>query len=382
MQLILVILLVLFTGYGLLMLYYWYSWKNIPTPASVNDYPSTKIAVIIPSRNEAANLPALLASIQQQTYPASMFELIVIDDHSTDDTFKIASNFPSSNIRCIKLAEHLTDEINSYKKKAIEIAISQSQAELIITTDADCVVPANWLKHIESFYRLHKAKMIIMPVMYFPEYSALDIFQSLDFMVLQGITGAAVHQKLHAMCNGANLAYTREAFYAAGGFKGIDHIASGDDMLLLQKMSRLFPNDIFYLKDHGVLVQTAATPDVKSFINQRIRWASKAGNYKGIKIISIMLLVYLVNICMLFFPILFFYSQNVISLINLWLWYGLLAFIKISTELIFLFPVAQFFNKSYLLKWFILAQPFHVLYTVISGGAGMLGKYEWKGRKL
>ena len=98
-------------------------------------------------------------------------------------------------------------------------------------------------------------------------------------MTLQGITGASVYKKFHSMCNGANLAYEKKAFNDAGGFEGIDNIASGDDMLLMHKIQKIYPDRIKYLKSADVVVQTQPQETLKDFMNQRIRWASKADKY-------------------------------------------------------------------------------------------------------
>ena len=98
------------------------------------------------------------------------------------------------------------------------------------------------------------------------------------------------------MCNGANLAYSKAIFYAVDGFKGIDNIASGDDMLLMDKIQKQYPGSIGFLFSDNSIVQTLPMPTWKDFINQRIRWASKAGKYKDIKIIAVLVLVYLFNL--------------------------------------------------------------------------------------
>ncbi len=136
----------------------------------------------------------------------------------------------------------------------MEIAIGLAKGSLIVTTDADCLVQPEWLRTIASFYEEFSPVFIAAPVVYcnplpgdslFKKF--LKIFQSLDFMTLQGITGASVYKKFHNMCNGANLAYEKKAFYEAGGFEGIDQIASGDDMLLMHKIHKIYPgkNTIF-----------------------------------------------------------------------------------------------------------------------------------------
>src|SRR4030095_15486302 len=97
--------------------------------------------------------------------------------------------------------------------------------------------PATWLKTIASFYEEKDPAFIAAPVVLQNNSSVLQIFQALDFLVLQGITGGSVHKKIHSMCNGANLVYEKKAFVEVGGFSGIDNIASGDDMLLMNKRS-------------------------------------------------------------------------------------------------------------------------------------------------
>src|SRR5206468_11041876 len=112
-----------------------------------------------------------------------------------------------------------------YKKKAIEIAISKAKGELIVITDADCLVPLTWLSSIVKFYETFNPVFIAAPVTFYEEDNFLKVFQSLDFMTLQGITGASVYKKFHQMCNGANLAYQKKIFYEVDGFRGIDKIA-------------------------------------------------------------------------------------------------------------------------------------------------------------
>jgi cellulose synthase/poly-beta-1,6-N-acetylglucosamine synthase-like glycosyltransferase len=195
-------------------------------------------------------------------------------------------------------------------------------------------------------------------------------------MTLQGITGASVFKKFHSMCNGANLAYEKKAFLKVGGFTGIDNIASGDDMLLMHKMAEQYPDRILFLKSSDAIVQTKTVETLKDFFNQRIRWASKADKYTDKKITAVLLLVYLFNAWMLFIGIFSIFYSFVF-----FLFIGVLI-AKTIIELFFLYPIAKFFKKEKLLWWFPLAQPFHILYTVIAGWLGKFGTYKWKQRQV
>jgi len=194
-------------------------------------------------------------------------------------------------------------------------------------------------------------------------------------MTLQGITGASVYKKAHSMCNGANLAYQKKAFIEAGGFKGIDSIASGDDMLLMHKIFSLFPARVFFLKSDQVIVHTRPMETLKGFFNQRIRWASKADKYEDKRIFGVLLLVYFFNVWILLLGILSFFNN--------FLYYFIAVLVaKTVLELYFLYPVARFFSTQHMLWWFPLAQPFHILYTIIAGWLGKFGSYQWKERKV
>jgi cellulose synthase/poly-beta-1,6-N-acetylglucosamine synthase-like glycosyltransferase len=396
MQLLFILSIILTILYTTLIIYYRFAFTSIPTINYSTIQPfnhSTQLSIIIPARNEEANIENCIQSILQNNYPTHLFEIIVVDDHSEDNTANIIKKYAAQNVKLISLKDFITDKINSYKKKAIEVAIAQASGTLIITTDADCIVPKTWLQTIASFYEEKKPAFIAAPVLIDCGWKFIQIFQSLDFMTLQGITAAVVHKKQMTMCNGANMAYERAAFYEVGGFAGIDNIASGDDMLLMHKIYKQYPDSVLFLKSKEAIVKTAPVNTIKQFFNQRIRWASKADKYDDKRILPVLILVYFFNCLMLVLPIvgLFNNGQYTIlltadklfniqcSMLGLWLF---IFTIKIAAELFFLFPVSSFFGKKSMLWFFPFLQPFHICYTIIAGWLGKFGKYTWKERKV
>ncbi len=367
--------LLLLVPYTVLLLLYRYWWsKQTPLQVPTSFQPTTSFSIVIPARNEETNIKACLQSIQQLNYPAHLFEVIVVDDFSDDGTVPTAKQFPGVHV--IELKDILNEKINSYKKKAIEVGIAKATGGYIVTTDADCIVPANWLRNFAFIIQQQPTVFIAAPVAMKEENSAIKIFQSLDFLSLQGITAASVGAGFHSMCNGANLCYSKEAFYKVDGFTGVDHIASGDDMLLMHKLYKQYPNEVHYCKAADSIVLTEPVETVAAFFRQRIRWASKADKYDDQRIIAVLLLVYLLNLWLLVLAVSCFFISNNIQLLLLSL------VVKTIAELIFLFPVARFYQKTKLLLWFPLAQPFHIVYTVIAGWLGKFGSYEWKGRQV
>jgi biofilm PGA synthesis N-glycosyltransferase PgaC len=371
-------ILLLLVLYAAVIFYYNNNWRSLPEYAPKNIMiPGTGFSIIIPARNEADNIGPLLDSILSQTYSRDLFEVIVVDDHSTDETAAIVNQYEG-----VKLVQLKEDRINSYKKKAIETGIAAAQNEWIVCTDADCVVTPDWLQVLASFIMDNKPVFVAAPVSFIPaaskgkKESVLYIFQALDFLTLQGITGASVAGKKHNMCNGANLAYKREVFYEVDGFKGIDNIASGDDMLLMHKIWKKYPGQVGYLKSKAAIIETEAAPTWKAFFNQRIRWASKATSYDDKRIFVVLLLVYLFNCS--------FLALLVLSFFNIIYLYAFLVFIVLKTliEISFVGRVSRFFSRRHLLKYFFFFQPLHIGYTIISGFLGTFGSYEWKGRKV
>ena len=380
MAIFVLIFVILLTCYLCLIEFYRRSWNQVPEfiPGTVENEPF--ITIVIPVRNEEKNIEALFDSLLKQTYSRSRFEVIIVDDHSSDkswDLIQSSSTGPLS-VHAVNLASkiHETGTPIAHKKIALETGIKLSQGDLIVTTDADCIFHPEWLSNIASFYTRTKAKFIAAPVKMRPHHSFLSIFQALDFLTLQGVTGASVYSRFHTMCNGANLAYERAAFYEVNGFTGIDDIPSGDDMLLMYKIYKQHPDGVHYLKSKNAIVTTNPETTWTDFFYQRIRWASKATHYDDKKIFWILLLVYCTNFGFFILGIAAFWNAT-------WFFFFILLLIaKILVEFPFVNAVAIFFGENRLMRYFPIMQPFHILYTIIAGWFGKFGTYEWKGRRI
>jgi glycosyltransferase involved in cell wall biosynthesis len=358
----------------LLMAYrFWYSKLTVFKPSDIQAAP-TKFSIVIPARNEAANIKACVDSILAQDYPKDAFEIIVIDDFSEDDTAFIVESLHQqhANVHLLKLANYFKPhELTAFKKKAIEKAVSHAKGDWIITTDADCKVPSRWLSLYNAYIIKEQPVFVAAPVMFIKTAGILNQFQILDFLALQGITAASVGAGKHSMSNGANLAFEKAAFIAVGGYQGVDHIASGDDMFLMHKMKETLVKPIGYLFHPDAIVLTDAMPTWRQFIMQRIRWSSKARYYDDRSIFWVLLLVYLFNLSFLLMCLLGNFKSLIIAL----------AF-KTFFELFFLDPVAQFFHKKEELRYFPLYQPIHIVYNIVAGLFGQIKTYTWKGRKV
>lgn len=310
-----------------------------------------------------------------------MFEVIVVDDHSADETAELVSYFSKKNpnVRLIKLADHATgSEVRSFKKKAIETAIGQATGQLIATTDADCIAPEIWLSMLVSFFENKQVQFIAAPVAIHSERNLLERFQSLDLLGMMCVNAAGIQLRWMNLCNGASLAYPKAVFHAVGGFAGIDHLASGDDVLLMQKMAARFPQGIGFLKNPDITVLTQGKPDLPSFVSQRLRWATKsAGNLEWSTTIVLSLV---------FFFCFSIVAALLFSLIWGWKCLGLAALllaVKLAADYFFLGEMSRYFGRQDLMRSYLASQFLHIGYIFTVGILGNLKKkYVWKGRQV
>ena len=360
--------------YLLVLLYLIKGWSNLKRPKLTAVDFKTKVTVLIAARNEEEKIALTINDILAQDFPKHLMEVIIVDDHSTDRTADIIRSYAPQGIKLLQLNED--KPLNSYKKKAIAEAINLSTGELMVATDADCRMGPQWLSSIVNYYETRNPVMISSPVTYFEEKSLFENLQTLEFGYLVAMGASFIGNHKASTCNGANFAYRKDVFYEVGGFKGIDELASGDDELLLQKVAEKYADKIAFLKLPEAIVYTHAKPNLKEFLSQRRRWASKSTKYKDKKIVALAVGIWLFNVLILVNGILSFFDVRFFYLFMLQ--YGL----KFIFEAIFLLPVTAFFKRRGLIWLLFLLSPIHIVYFVYVGLIGNTKKYVWKGRTV
>lgn len=357
--------------YVLLIGIYWLGWLSIKPfhnqPAEVKN----QFSILVPARNEESTIDTCLQSIVSQVYDANNFEILVVNDHSTDDTEHVVNEFvlrhPQFSIRLINMVDD--GQQRKLKKAAITFAIEQAVHPYIILTDADCTRGQNWLTTINNFIGAFSSKFMYAPVEFKAE-NTFEKIQSLEFAGLVGIGASAIQLKNPNMCSAANLIFEKSVFEEVGGYKGNDGIASGDDEFLLHKVYKRYPHHIHFLKHIDAVVSTTANASLKQLADQRKRWVSKSTKYENRYITAVMVGAYLFNLMVAL--------QLIINVK-----FGLVLLLaKATIEGLFLFDVMRFFKRKNYLLFLPLAEPFHILYVLIIGIWGNLGTYNWKDRKL
>ena len=358
--------------YLLVLLYLIKGWAALKPYGTRGEALSTKVTILIAARDEEERVRYTIEDIIAQDYPRHLVEVIIVDDHSTDNTANIIRSYAADGITLMQLKEDKA--LNSYKKKAITEAIASSSGDLMVATDADCRMGTNWLSTIVDYYETQNPVMISSPVTYFEERSLFEILQTLEFSYLIGIGAAFVGNGRASTCNGANLAYRKDIFYEVGGFKGIDDLASGDDELLLQKVAVVYPNRIGFLKNSEAIVYTHAKHTLREFLQQRRRWASKSTRYKDKWVVALAVCIWLFNLSLLLNAALSFYAAPFLKI------FLVQFFLKYLFEVAFLLPIMSFFKRAGLVGLLIILSPIHIIYFVYVGLIGNTRKYSWKGR--
>lgn len=367
--------LVLAIFYFFIVLFFLRGWLRLPVINEISAGYKTKVSIIVAVRNEADNIEELISDLLSQRYPKELTEIIIIDDHSTDDTADRVRKHESEVLKLLQLQED--KPLNSYKKKAITKAISKSAGDLIITTDGDCRMGPDWVTGIVSFYEKRGYEFISAPVCFYGEKNWFEKLQSLEFMYLIGVGGSSIQNGSPNTCNGANLAYKRSLFDELNGFQDIDHLASGDDELFLHKVVERYPEKIGFLKSEQAIVYTHPKRTLDEFVSQRKRWASKSMQYKNRKISFLVILVWLFNLSLPLACIGGFFEPG---------WFHLLLIqliFKFSADGAFLWAMSGFFRKREQMKYFPAVEFFYTFYIILIGIYGNFGgKYTWKGREV
>lgn len=358
--------------YVLLILFILHHWdQNNAEPIDLTSSQKEAVTIIIVARNEANNIGACLQSIINNNYPK--IQIILVDDHSEDETVLLASAYAQCEVLSLKDYSEFK-EGQSHKKMAIQFAITHARNNLIFLTDADTIVPPSWISSIVKKFE-NNADFVAAPIVFNSLDNTFDHFQNLDIMGMMGVTSAGIHSKKWYMANGANMAFKKEIFEKIKPYDDNQSFASGDDIFLINAFKNADYNVQFQSSPKAVVL-TQTAKNFRTFVSQRIRWATKnKQSRKGFYLFAMAIPFLLswsiiINIVLCFF----FGSSAVLSLI-------FLLFLKLSIDYSFLNDVSNHFGEMKSLRHFIAASGYSILYIAGIGLASLfIKRYNWKGR--
>jgi len=372
------IYIVIFIILNYLILITSFSWgfDKVPLFKENNSTQFKRFSIVIALRNEENNLATLLHSLVQLNYHPANFEVILVDDQSTDNSKKLIEDFSKNHSNFNWSYFYNETKSASPKKEALKRGIENARFDWVLTTDADCVVPKNWLYSFNNFLQKNKSVMVAAPVLFRSRNSFLERFQMIDFLSLIGSTIGSFGLKKPIMANGANMCFSKQAFKRVNGYYGNENLASGDDIFLLEKMVSTYKNKVHYLKTIEALVITQAQKTIKNLIQQRIRWASKATKYQNKFTKYVGLVVFLMNfiLCVLL----------IVSLLHLVSFqYFIIVFLaKFIVDLVLISKTEKFFKTRLSFLNVFLSAIIVPFFTILVGLLSFRKRYEWKGRKF
>lgn len=365
--------LVITAGYTLLMALLARGWSRLGGCPPLQQ--TARVTVIIAARNEEKNIGRCLQSLADQQYPRNRFEVLVVDDYSTDQTAAIVEDFIKQN-----------PEVDLYlirqsgrdgKKAAIALALEQSRGDYILTTDADCEVSPGWIAAMISVMESRQAVFVSGPVTFYNPAGIFRQLQDLEFISLVASGAGSIGAGFPLMCNGANMGFSLKAYRSLQGDALRNQTASGDDVfLMLSMLDRHGSGKIAFARCRDALVFTLPAGTLGDFFNQRLRWTSKSKAYRYPPLILSATMVFLMNALLVFSLIAGLFVARFM------LWFLFILLVKTLADLPLLAGFIKFTRKHGLMWLIIPAEPLVAFYTTLVALAGQIMPVRWKGRRF
>ncbi|MCD6331724.1 MAG: glycosyltransferase [Bacteroidales bacterium] len=357
--------------YILMVWAFYIGWLKTPVYHPQNTA-SIPVTILVACRNESGRIQCLFDGLSRQNYPVHLWEVIFIDDHSTDQTVEEIRKFQHAqpNCRLISLPEY-----QSGKKAALVAGQELANGSLFLFTDADCSPSPGWISTMASFFNQYSSDLLLGPVMIDPVASVKDHLQKLEYMSLMASSSGACGLGHPIMAHAPNMGVRREIYRTF--CHALDtRFASGDDVFLLQALKKESRNKIHFVKTREALVSSKPAGGLPGFFSQRRRWASKAKGYTDPALVLVTLTVFILNTIIVAAALgscFGFFSPRFLLIL-----FG----IKTAADLPLMAAAMQFyhFNKGW---WvFLPLQIIYSPYVVLVGIISLFGKYSWKGRKI
>ena len=364
--------------YAILDAVLWWGLLRRTSPILKQIQASPAVSILVCARNEEQNIAECLRAILAQSY-AGTLEILVANDRSTDHTATILAEFTQSNpqVRILNIEQVPTGF--TPKKNAITQLAKMAQGEILLLTDADCIVPQTWVKEMVACYT--DDVDWVSGYSYFYEKkncnSLLHGVDALDFLSHRTIDAAGIGLGFPITACGQNLSYRKSVFEELQGFAGVAHVTSGDDDLLMHKLAAKRPNAIRYCMQPGSFVFSRSKDTWHEVWEQRKRWASKTTQYNAsaVLILSSIFAFYVLILLGLLASLAYGIFTRDLSWFKMfavaWLW-------KTVWDALVMAKGMQLFHEMRLWKWFIPTALLHIPMIVGAVLSGLLGKFTWK----
>lgn len=333
-----------------------------------------KLTALVAVRNEAENIRPCLDALLRQTYPRELYEVVVVDDGSEDGTWEVLQEYAKRyrNLKVVRSwgpSEGLTG-----KQRALALGVRASEGELILSTDADGLVPPTWAEEVSEYFS-EDVGMVLGYALPSRMGRGLGIFRALetaDMLFLQTVAAGCVGWGKPLSAIGKNIAYRKEAYREVGGFEGMG-FQPNEDMALVQKMGSTAWK-VSFMKG-GPVVELRGSPSLGRFWERRVRWAS-AGVFSSPLLFGLNFLAFCTHL---------FLVLSVIVLGSYF--FGMLAMYSCvlvgATHLLLLAQGGSLSGRPEVIWALPFFSPFFVLYTLAVGLVVLTPgrRMKWRGRE-
>lgn len=357
--------------YAAMILFAISGWQKLKTTSERESI--LGVSILVAARNETDTIETVIEHLIKQDYPKELFEIIVIDDDSEDDTLEKCKRFQESHSQ-LKV---LSTQEGTGKKAALKTGITEAKFGIIATVDADCRIPSEWLNTMMSNWKTNLTRMLLGPVTLHPTKTIVQQIQSLEMLAIMGLTGGSSFYNRPIMANGANIFFEKTAFEEVGGYEDSDN-PSGDDVFTMLEFNEKWPGSIQFVKDFRAIIHTNPQKTFSDFWQQRKRWLSKKNGYSSNRVKASAMITYAAN------------ATGLIALIILMVDFGSywadrllwLLLIKTVLDLMLTRTVKRDLQPDCSIWNIIPAEIFIVTYVTLLGVIGNVGSYVWKGRAI
>jgi 1,2-diacylglycerol 3-beta-glucosyltransferase len=323
------------------------------------------VSVIVAARNEEKHLAHCLQSIARQTYPCEQYEIIVVNDNSTDGTETICLDFAGrhSNVSYVKAQE---DKALPGKTNALDQGIQRARGDVILITDADCTVPSTWVEFTAKRYGPDTG--IVGGVTVQRASTWFEGMQSLDWAFLLGLAAAAVARRNPLSTIGNNLSFRKSAYQDVGGYRKIPFSVT-EDFMLFQSIVQTKKWDYLYPIDGRVLVVSQPCATLKDLVRQKHRWGRGGLDMKlsGMLIMAAGFATHALLLTTLLAGSFFVVTTCLLA--------------KIAADYFFLDAILKRLERTDLLKYIYFFEVYFILYVLLLPFVVFFGgKVIWKGR--
>lgn len=379
-----VLVVVLGLIYAAHLLAYAVGWRRVGPERSTRppDHPPS-VSIVLAVRNEAGGIEACLDAILQNDYPPECTEVIVVDDCSDDDTLvrlraleraRASDQNRIPHLHVLEAVDNVTRS-RAHKKAALVLGMNRATGEIVLVTDGDTRMGPSWVSTMVGCFG-NGVDFVAGPVVLTHGRSWFARMQAIEFLGWIALGAGAIGIGRPLLCNGANLAFRRDAYRALGRSPHDDEVTSGDDVLLMQRIAERTPGSVAFCASAEALVTTSPQPSLSAFFEQRKRWASKGTSFVGIGRTATVLGLALFQTALVF--------ATIASFTGFLSWdYTVAAWLlKILPEWILVAPACRRFAERGLLRYLLPASLLQPVYVVLAGALGLLRGYTWKGRPI